>query len=181
MSPFFTVTIRDGAEKYGDAAEKTIESQWRRQNILLAVSLTIDFQLNHFSDAGANAIVSLTQIESFAIFFHMLQQQRSICQQFGERFLVNLFIIARFTSYNGNVGKLYVQLYVMPSPGNRCGCLVNMYHYLWLFSKRLPASAHLVPDSAMLHVYFVRHSHRPVRQSNVAALFVNRFRIYFHM
>lgn len=35
--------------------------------------LTVYFQLYDFANAGADAIMRLTQIETFAIFFHILQ------------------------------------------------------------------------------------------------------------
>lgn len=77
MSPFFTVTIRDGAEKNGDAT-KSNEKQYlasNGQNKLSEINfLTINFQLNHLSNTRANTIVRLAQIETFPIFFHMLQQ-----------------------------------------------------------------------------------------------------------
>lgn len=41
-------------------------------------TLTINFQLNDFADAGADAVVRLTQIETFSVFFDILQQQRTV-------------------------------------------------------------------------------------------------------
>lgn len=121
VSPFLTVTIRDGAEKYGDAAQrirdinngmnitlytylfcllnlirtkqalcqmeykckvKRKQCQCQRQqqytNRAHQSVLTIDLQLNYFADARTDAVVRLTKIEAFTVFFNILQQQRAI-------------------------------------------------------------------------------------------------------
>lgn len=42
--------------------------------------LTVHFQLNDLSDAGANAIVRLAQVEALAILFDVLQQHGTVAE-----------------------------------------------------------------------------------------------------
>jgi hypothetical protein len=76
VSPFLTLTLLEGAEKYGDAVE--MKELHFHNLIRRTIKRTIDFQLNDFSDPSSNSIVSLANVETFSVFFHMLQQQRPI-------------------------------------------------------------------------------------------------------
>lgn len=112
MSPFLTVTIRDGAEKYGEAIWLNISPYTSRiplecgssQTILNDYpfkTLTVHFQLHHFADAGADAVLRLAHIEALTVLLDMLQQQRTVGQQLGVRTFANLLVVAGFASCVG--------------------------------------------------------------------------------
>lgn len=56
--------------------------------------LTVHFQLNDLSNARANAIVRLAQVESFAILLDVLQQHGTVAEQLGERTFAHLLVFA---------------------------------------------------------------------------------------
>lgn len=73
VSPFLTVTMRDGAEKYGEAIREDRFIYGLKSDILDRESLlTVYFKLNDLADTGSNAIMSLTHIESFAVLLDVL-------------------------------------------------------------------------------------------------------------
>lgn len=56
--------------------------------------LTVHFQLNDLSNARANAIVRLAQVESFAILLDVLQQHGAVAEQLGEGTFAHLLVFA---------------------------------------------------------------------------------------
>lgn len=56
--------------------------------------LTVHFQLNDLSNARANAIVRLAQVETFTILLDVLQQHGTVAEQLGERTFAHLLVFA---------------------------------------------------------------------------------------
>lgn len=56
--------------------------------------LTVNFQLNDLSNARANAVVGLAQVEALAILLDVLQQHGTVAEQLGEGTFAHLFVFA---------------------------------------------------------------------------------------
>lgn len=56
--------------------------------------LTVHFQLNDLSNARANAIVGLAQVEALTILLDVLQQHGTVAEQLGEGTFPHLFVLA---------------------------------------------------------------------------------------
>lgn len=56
--------------------------------------LTVNFQLNDLSNARANAVVGLAQVEALTILLDVLQQHGTIAEQLGEGTFAHLFVLA---------------------------------------------------------------------------------------
>lgn len=61
--------------------------------------LTVYFQLDYFADTVPNAIARLTEVKSLSVFFHVLQQQRTITEDFRVRSFPQLLVFTGFASY----------------------------------------------------------------------------------
>lgn len=61
--------------------------------------LTVYFQLDYFANTAANAIARLTEVKSLSVFFHVLQQQRTITEDFRVRSFPQLLVFTGFAPY----------------------------------------------------------------------------------
>lgn len=94
----------------------------------MEVRLTVDLELDDLADAGADAVVSLTQVVALAVLLDVLQQQRAVVQQPRVHPLPDLLVLTRLASCSTDrqtfVNKLSCKPRVRPL------IELNVSHYL---------------------------------------------------
>lgn len=65
--------------------------------------LTVHFQLDHFPDTAPDAVARLTEVKSFSVFFHVLQQQRTIIEDFRVRSFPQLLVFTGFAPCSAGI------------------------------------------------------------------------------